>query len=54
MLEKHLAQTQTIIFSQRGAYRQLQNGLFMRALFARDVAGNNLEIVSQKLKIFDE
>ena len=53
MLEKHLAQTQTIIFSPREAYHQLQIVLFMGALFAWDAARNNMEIVSL-LKNFDE
>ena len=38
MLEKHLAQTQTIIFSQEEAYHQLQIVLFTEACFAWNVA----------------
>lgn len=53
MLEKHLAQTQTIIFSLREAYHQLQIVLFMGSLFAWDATRNNMEIVSL-LKNVDE
>lgn len=54
MLEKHLAQTQTIIFSLREAYHQLQIVLFMGALFAWDTAMNNMEIVSLKKKFYEQ
>ena len=53
MLEKHLAQTQTIIFSLREAYHQLQIVLFMGARFAWDATRNNMEIASL-LKNVDE
>ena len=54
MLEKHLAQTQTIIFSLREAYHQLQIVLFMGALFAWDTAMNNMEIVSLKKNFYEQ
>ena len=54
MLEKHLAQTQTIISSLREAYHQLQIVLFMGALFAWDTAMNNMEIVSLKKNFYEQ
>lgn len=59
MLEKHLAQTQTIIFSLGEAYQQLQIVLFTGALFAWDCSKgiiwrlfHFLKILMNNLQVF--